>query len=486
MKSLKGKILLILLLTAHSWAQNPEGEVQPPPPEISDPGGSVAPPSTQEAPDTAGATDEEARFSRIYQKYNKREIGDDKWKEIAGDKVAESYNLQDGDNLWDISTKLFGNGYYWPKVWQLNDDITNPHLVERGRTLQFTPGSSTSAPSLGVDVNLTENTTSTTEISQEPLVNEPEFDTVVTLEAPEGNQVVIPPGKISRPVLKNIPPSFKETYKTVGNYDRKTGFAKDGLKRKVAKITPSPIQAIVVEKAWQRDGKILEMEGDSTVATTFQNIIVALSGPAQIGDGFTVFSTNGKVIDPTTDYSIGVELETRAEIEITEAIESGDENTYRAIIKDAILPVRLGDSIKAGWLITKSKFEAVGPRSNVAARIVNGENNKRFVMALHSAVYLDKGDDDGLHIGDILPVLKNISTRNPDTRIAFDTKPIGLIKVVEVEPHVSTAVIVGETDAIRPGDMTQVVEVEKKENPADVESSDALEPEDKAIEKDGG
>lgn len=95
------------------------------------------------AQDSGEMTAEEARFARIYQKYNTREIGDEKWGEIAGDKASEDYTLQDGDNLWDISTKLFGNGYYWPKVWQLNDDITNPHLVETGKSLKFTPGSST-------------------------------------------------------------------------------------------------------------------------------------------------------------------------------------------------------------------------------------------------------------------------------------------------------------------------------------------------------
>lgn len=107
-------------------------------------------------------TSEEERFSRIYQKYNSREIGDAKWTEIAGDKASESYTLQDGDNLWDISTKLFGNGYYWPKVWQLNDDITNPHLVERGKNLSFTPGSSNSPPSLGVDEDVNQQITDAT------------------------------------------------------------------------------------------------------------------------------------------------------------------------------------------------------------------------------------------------------------------------------------------------------------------------------------
>src|ERR1700683_5197019 len=196
----------------------------------------------------ADISPEEARFARIYQKFNSKELGDEKWNEIAGDKVSESYNLQTGDNLWDISIKLFGNGYYWPKVWQLNEDITNPHLVETGRTLRFTPGTATTPPSLGVDVNSDQKITESTTLDENI---PPDYDTIVTQDMPEGNQVIIPPGKKSHPVLNHIPPSFPDRLVSSGNYDRKTGFALDGLKRLEPKITAGAVGTIVVENAWE-------------------------------------------------------------------------------------------------------------------------------------------------------------------------------------------------------------------------------------------
>jgi len=409
-------------------------------------------------------TSEESRFARIYQKYNSREIGDAKWGEIAGDKASEEYTLQDGDNLWDISTKLFGNGFYWSKVWQLNDDITNPHLVEKGKTLQFTPGSSTSPPSLGVESNINQQITEATTSTEENDEYGPEFDTIVTQNAPEGDQVVIPPGVRSRPVLNKIPPSFVENNIAAEGYDRKTGFAKEGLKKIEPKVIAGPIPSIVVEKAWEPDGKIVEMEGDSTVASTYQSVVIKFSDPVKVGDMVTVFSKNGKVTDPTTGYSIGVELETRAEIQIEDAVAGGPENTYRGEIINANMPVRLGDSVKIGRLITHANYEADGPFSSVPARIVNGEGNKRMVFGLHNVVFIDKGSEDGLQAGSLLYVLKNIETRNPDTALQFDSRPIGLLKAVEVEPHVATAIIVTEKDAIRPGDMTQLEAPDASEN----------------------
>jgi hypothetical protein len=225
----------------------------------------------------------------------------------------------------------------------------------------------------------------------------------------------------------------------------------------------------VVEKAWSPDGKIVEMEGDSTVASTFQTVILKLSGPAKTGDSFTVFSTNGKVTDPTTGYTIGVDLETRAEIQIEEEVTTS-EDTYRGVITFTDLPVRLGDSVKSGRLITRSNFEAVGPFSAVAARIVNGEANRRFLLGIHNIVYLDKGSEDGLQSGSLLYVLKNIETRNEDTVLKYDSRPIGIIKTVVVEPHVATGIIVSEKDAIKPGDMTQFEAPDKSENPKSEEN----------------
>ena len=88
--------------------------------------------------------------------------------------------------------------------------------------------------------------------------------------------------------------------------------------------------------------------------------------------------------------------------------------------------------------------------------MINGQYNHREVMALHDLVYLDKGTQDGLQVGSLLNVIKNSRLRNSNSIIKFDPKPIGLLKVVAVDSHVSTATIITEYDAIVPGDETSV------------------------------
>jgi hypothetical protein len=35
----------------------------------------------------------------------------------------------DGDTLWDISDKYFGDPLHWPELWSFNPEITNPHWI---------------------------------------------------------------------------------------------------------------------------------------------------------------------------------------------------------------------------------------------------------------------------------------------------------------------------------------------------------------------
>jgi LysM repeat protein len=40
--------------------------------------------------------------------------------------------VQKGDTLWGICEKYYGNPNLWPKLWQMNPFVTNPHLLSPG------------------------------------------------------------------------------------------------------------------------------------------------------------------------------------------------------------------------------------------------------------------------------------------------------------------------------------------------------------------
>lgn len=41
----------------------------------------------------------------------------------------EFHQVHQGDTLWDISSRYYGDPYHWPELWSYNPEITNPHWI---------------------------------------------------------------------------------------------------------------------------------------------------------------------------------------------------------------------------------------------------------------------------------------------------------------------------------------------------------------------
>jgi hypothetical protein len=51
-----------------------------------------------------------------------------------------THTVVKGDTLWDICETYYGNPLLWPKLWEMNPFVTNPHLLKEGDVITLLKG----------------------------------------------------------------------------------------------------------------------------------------------------------------------------------------------------------------------------------------------------------------------------------------------------------------------------------------------------------
>ena len=183
--------------------------------------------------------------------------------------VEETYTIKTGDTLWDISSKFLKNPFLWPKLWQWNPYIANPHWIYPGGQVRLTPLETLKEeepPKAVVEEKPKEEVAGPEVVKEEvpPIEEGPEEE----VEEEEEAEVVV-----------EKPPVFPEV--------RSAGFFNNADYRGIG---------IVLEN---REGKNLMAEGD-IVYLAFKT-----SEPVLIGNKYTVFRRSELINHPVTGKKIG-------------------------------------------------------------------------------------------------------------------------------------------------------------------------------------
>jgi len=201
--------------------------------------------------------------------------------------AEEFYTIKQGDTLWEISSKFLKDPFLWPKLWQRNPYITNPHWIYPGQPIRLSPVEEVKKEE-PKDVAAEEKPK---EAAKEPEVKKAEPAPIE--KKPEEQSVEKKPVE-QKPVEQK---SAEEKPKVLREA-RTAGFFSDVDYKGVG---------IVLES---KEGKSVMATGDILYAA------FRTSEPVSVGGRYTVFRATKLISHPVTEKKIGRRYNIIADIQI--------------------------------------------------------------------------------------------------------------------------------------------------------------------------
>jgi len=241
-----------------------------------------------------------------------------------------SYKVKKGDTLWDISSEHLKDPFLWPKLWQRNPSITNPHWIYPGKEIRIYPleeleeeGPKEVIPGMPKEAEVQEVKPEASPSS----LGEGEKEALKE-EKGEVKEAGAKPGEVVEPKVVERSPDFSDDV-------RSAGFMSDRELRGIGIILNS------------KEGKYLMSEGDILL------VAFKTREPVVVGNKYTVFRPAEVVRHPLTDRKMGRKYNIAGNIQVID--QSG--NFFTAKVIESFDAIHKGDLVRP-YLKAKVEVEA--------------------------------------------------------------------------------------------------------------------------------
>ena len=323
--------------------------------------------------------------------------------------------VKKGDTLWDICEQYYGDSSLWPKLWEMNPFITNPHLLKEGDVITL--------------------------FEKEPVKEE-----VKKVEVPE--QKPSAPVPVKQDVkkiepIKGVDISSLTTVDAIGSLYKEDDF------QALGKIFAS------------NSSKLMFSKGETTY------VIFDEGKDIKIGDRFFIGKSSALIKHPNTNKGFGYVFNVKGVLTVKERLGSakrGDEyyekkNVFQAVIDESYEPINVDDALMPYESVT-SCILPISADQKINANILAAKNQQELIHT-NSIVYVDLGSNNGLKTGNILNVIKQNIVQDPAPEEKFFTWRskiilpdifIGRIMIIECGPDISTAIVISALEPLSAGD----------------------------------
>ncbi len=262
-----------------------------------------------------------------------------------------SYVVKKGDTLWDISGVFLQQPWLWPKLWRVNPEIENPHLIYPGDKLSLV------------------------------------FDQ-------QGKPMLVKETKTDlKPTLKWSPKvrsQLKEQYP-------------------ISTLSLNAISAYIKYEHVLSDNQLINLpyvlgnqEGYKSTIDGFKTYI---NGDLKKGQSYAVYQKGDLIVDPQTQKTLGRNIKL---VGSGKAITTGNIATKQPAtlyINATKREIRAGDvvmPINDGQLLP-AYFSMQAANSDIRGAIIQSSNHVREFAKL-DVVMLNRGDKDNVKQGDVLSI----------------------------------------------------------------------------------
>jgi hypothetical protein len=322
------------------------------------------------------------------------------------------YTVQAGDTLWDISDRVVGSPWLWPRVWAFNPEIVNPHWIYPGDVIRFTP-SEQELPRL-VDLASSER--------QMPEETQPE-------PTPEPEE----PKK--RPAIEMV----------------------EGSKRP-REATPRPrtfVGLFVTERELAESAVLTNAVADKMLLAPRDSVFLTFphGKSASRGERYMAYRTVKELKHPVTHATWGYLTQTTGFL----TVESFADDVARATITSAVVELERGQLVTP---LTTNPFIDLATRparERLEGVILAVENGLEAVAGEQRFVFVDLGKKQGLEVGNRLAVnIAGDPLRPEDTKKLPETR-IGTLLVVDAKDTASTCLVLDARREIEAGQRVRTI-----------------------------
>ena len=334
----------------------------------------------------------------------------------------DRYVVQRGDTLWDIATRFLQSPWHWPRIWTINEQIANPHLIYPGDVLvlRFVAG----RPQITVAERPAPVAPPEAVAPEGPVVREYEG-----IEgAPSGRVTKLSPRVIAKPLVKPIPtispdqilPFLSQPLVVDKRELKKHGYVAIGLDDRIALGDNSEFYARKLEET--------EEEAYAEVYQVFRRGQRIRDGLKTLGYE-AIYLGDARMLQPGDPARMII---TKVKQEIVPA--------DRLLIAPARQPLPY--------------FFPHAPETDVTGRILTAFEHVSE-LGPFSIVTINLGGKDGVDEGTVLRIMRDAGKRKDPVRRGKFRLPLeqsGLLMVFRSFEKVSYGLVINATQPVHLGD----------------------------------